>query len=271
MRGALAATTPDPGRRRGARRAAGQVPATALRRVRRRGRRPRRGAGSTAALVATRGEGIGPLRARMAVHTGEAEERDGDYFGTAVNRVARLMAIGHGGQVLLSQATAGLPGVRNAARPRRAPAARPLPSRARVSARRRRTSRPTSLRSVPRRAPTNLPAQLTSLRRPGARRPSGRPAPPRGPPGDAHRARRGRQDPARRAGGRRGPRPLPGRRVARRAGARRRAAPRECWRPRSTSTCGRRERRIGPLGALRSRRLLLVLDNCEHVLGRRAG
>jgi predicted ATPase/class 3 adenylate cyclase len=43
--------------------------------------------------------------ARMAVHTGEAFERDGDYFGPALNRAARLMAIGHGGQVLVSQAT----------------------------------------------------------------------------------------------------------------------------------------------------------------------
>jgi predicted ATPase/class 3 adenylate cyclase len=42
------------------------------------------------------------LRVRMGVHTGEASERDGDYFGPAVNRVARLMSIGHGGQVLLS-------------------------------------------------------------------------------------------------------------------------------------------------------------------------
>ena len=43
-----------------------------------------------------------PIRVRMGLHTGEAEARDGDYFGTAVNRTARLMAIGHGGQVLCS-------------------------------------------------------------------------------------------------------------------------------------------------------------------------
>ena len=45
---------------------------------------------------------------RVGIHTGEAVERDGDYFGPAVNRAARLMAIGHGGQVLVSQATATL-------------------------------------------------------------------------------------------------------------------------------------------------------------------
>lgn len=41
----------------------------------------------------------------MALHTGAAEERDGDYFGQPLNRVARLMAAGHGGQTLLSLAT----------------------------------------------------------------------------------------------------------------------------------------------------------------------
>jgi predicted ATPase/class 3 adenylate cyclase len=51
-----------------------------------------------------------PLRVRMGAHSGEAEWRDGDYFGTVVNRAARLMAIGHGGQVLCSSATAELVG-----------------------------------------------------------------------------------------------------------------------------------------------------------------
>ncbi len=55
-------------------------------------------------LAETWGE-IGALRARMGIHSGPAEERDGDYFGPALNRAARLMAVGHGGQVLLSQAT----------------------------------------------------------------------------------------------------------------------------------------------------------------------
>jgi predicted ATPase len=48
---------------------------------------------------------VGPLRVRMALHTGAAEERDGDYFGPSLNRAARLMSAGHGGQILLSQAT----------------------------------------------------------------------------------------------------------------------------------------------------------------------
>lgn len=38
----------------------------------------------------------------MAVHTGEAEVRENDYFGRAVNRVARILEIGHGGQILVS-------------------------------------------------------------------------------------------------------------------------------------------------------------------------
>ncbi|MFQ5967488.1 MAG: tetratricopeptide repeat protein [Acidimicrobiia bacterium] len=45
------------------------------------------------------------VRVRTAVHTGEAEERDADYFGPPLNRAARLMSVAHGGQVLLSQAT----------------------------------------------------------------------------------------------------------------------------------------------------------------------
>lgn len=46
-----------------------------------------------------------PIRVRMALHTGAADERDGDYFGPPVNRVARLLSAGHGGQTLLSQPT----------------------------------------------------------------------------------------------------------------------------------------------------------------------
>jgi class 3 adenylate cyclase len=42
------------------------------------------------------------IRVRAAVHTGTADERDGDYFGPVVNRVARLLSIGHGGQLLVT-------------------------------------------------------------------------------------------------------------------------------------------------------------------------
>ena len=45
------------------------------------------------------------LRVRMGLHTGEADERNGDYFGPVLNRAARLMAVGHGGQILVSDAT----------------------------------------------------------------------------------------------------------------------------------------------------------------------
>ncbi|MGI9644255.1 MAG: adenylate/guanylate cyclase domain-containing protein [Ilumatobacteraceae bacterium] len=45
------------------------------------------------------------LRIRIGIHTGNATIRDGDYFGAVVNRCARLMAAGHGGQILVSGAT----------------------------------------------------------------------------------------------------------------------------------------------------------------------
>ena len=48
---------------------------------------------------------LGSVRVRMALHTGVAHERNGDYFGPPLNRVARLLSAGHGGQVLVSAAT----------------------------------------------------------------------------------------------------------------------------------------------------------------------
>jgi len=47
----------------------------------------------------------GPVRVRMALHTGVTEERSDDYVGPVLNRVARLLAVAHGGQVLLTQPT----------------------------------------------------------------------------------------------------------------------------------------------------------------------
>jgi predicted ATPase len=48
------------------------------------------------------------LPVRMGIATGEAELRGDDYFGTVLNRTARVMSAGHGGQILLDGATAGL-------------------------------------------------------------------------------------------------------------------------------------------------------------------
>ena len=48
------------------------------------------------------------LPVRMAIHTGDVLERGGDYFGPPLNRCARLMAVGHGGQILCSGVTASL-------------------------------------------------------------------------------------------------------------------------------------------------------------------
>ena len=65
---------------------------------------------------------MGPLRVRMALHTAAATPQDGDYLAPGLNRLARLLAAGHGGQVLLSLATQdlardALPGRSQPARP----------------------------------------------------------------------------------------------------------------------------------------------------------
>lgn len=52
--------------------------------------------------------GAAVVRVRMGIHVGGAAERDGDYFGPTLNRTARLMSAGHGGQVLLSSVSAQL-------------------------------------------------------------------------------------------------------------------------------------------------------------------
>jgi predicted ATPase/class 3 adenylate cyclase len=57
------------------------------------------------ALLAEPWPAAAPLRVRVALHTGEADLRENDYYGAAVSRCARLRAIGHGGQVLLSLPT----------------------------------------------------------------------------------------------------------------------------------------------------------------------
>jgi predicted ATPase/class 3 adenylate cyclase/Tfp pilus assembly protein PilF len=57
------------------------------------------------ALIAEDWGTLGPVRVRMALHTGAATPRDGDYLAPALNRLARLVAAGAGGQILLSEAT----------------------------------------------------------------------------------------------------------------------------------------------------------------------
>jgi class 3 adenylate cyclase len=49
-----------------------------------------------------------PIKVRMAIHTGAVEERDDDFFGPTLNRLARLLSAGHGGQILVSGATCEL-------------------------------------------------------------------------------------------------------------------------------------------------------------------
>ncbi len=51
-----------------------------------------------------------PLRVRCGLHAGVVEHRDNDYFGSAVNRTARIMGAAHGGQVIVSQAVCDLVG-----------------------------------------------------------------------------------------------------------------------------------------------------------------
>jgi predicted ATPase/class 3 adenylate cyclase len=62
----------------------------------------------SAAAAAVAAQRALELPVRMGVATGEAELRDGDYLGTVLNRAARVMAAGHGGQILVADSTAGL-------------------------------------------------------------------------------------------------------------------------------------------------------------------
>jgi predicted ATPase/class 3 adenylate cyclase len=59
-------------------------------------------------LTEARHERVGPLRARIALHTGAARERADDFYGPTLNRCARVLETGHGGQILLSASTAAV-------------------------------------------------------------------------------------------------------------------------------------------------------------------
>ena len=103
------------------------------------------------------------LPVRMGIATGEVEAQGFDYFGPTLNRAARVMAAGHGGQILVAASTAASGRRRRPRRPRRAPAARPVRGGADLPGPRRglRSEFP-PLRTVGR-VPGNLPAQATSF------------------------------------------------------------------------------------------------------------
>ena len=67
-------------------------------------------AAAIAAQLALDVEGweVGEVKVRMSLHAGVAHERDGDYFGPTLNRAARILSAGHGGQILVSTSTRDL-------------------------------------------------------------------------------------------------------------------------------------------------------------------
>ena len=249
----------------------------APRRVRRpRTTRSRRPSTRSAALAAEPWTLPDPLRVRMGVHTGEAELRDGDYYGTAVNRAARVVGRG-----------ARRPDRRVArdrgARPRRPPGGRRRSSTSASTAsatsrgpsgssRSARRASPTTSRRCARstRSPATCPRSSTSFvgrddelaqdRRRAARRRRRH----------AHRRRRRRQDPPRAPGRGRGAAALPRRRVAVRARGRRATPTR--WSQVVAATLGVPSRAghgrstRASSSSSRPKQLLLVLDNCEHLL-----
>ncbi len=115
------------------------------------------------------------LRVRVALHTAEAQLRDeGNYFGLALSRCARLRELAHGGQVLLSGATHDLvvdrlPTGARTGRPGGAPSARSRPARARARAPRRGCSAGVSGAAIARRASEQPSRPADQLRRAGHR------------------------------------------------------------------------------------------------------
>jgi class 3 adenylate cyclase len=105
------------------------------------------------------------LRVRCGLHAGVVERRDNDYFGSPVNRAARIMSAAHGGQVLLSQAVVDcvreiLPAaIRCGSRP--CPAERPVEPGTRLSSRTPDLRQDFSALRSPEATPNNLPQQST--------------------------------------------------------------------------------------------------------------
>ena len=163
---------------------------------------------SQQALAARSWAAAPALRVRMALHTGAAEERDGDYFGPPLNRVARLLAAGHGGQTLLSTATHEL--VRDALPPGATAGTWASTACATWAGRSRSSSSAipacpaTSRRCAaldPPALPGNLPQQLTSFIGREREMAAVKALLAKTPAGDADRQRRLRQDAAGAAGG----------------------------------------------------------------------
>ncbi len=214
-----------------------------------------------------------PLIVRMGLHIGAGEERDGDYFGAAVNRAARVMAVAHGGQVLASRAVHDLVGAElddveliSLGEHRLRGVDQPLEIYQVVGPGLERAFPPLGVLGCAAGQPARA-AQLVRRPRTGSGRRRGVAR------GHTHRDLDGsrwcRQDPPRVPGGGRGRTPVPPRRVAGRigpgAGSRRSSST-------PSSGCSISLPRPGVelietlTSFLRSKELLLVLDNCEHLL-----
>ena len=187
-------------------------------------------------------EGIA-LRVRCGMHAGVVERRDNDYFGSSVNRAARIMGTAHGGQVVLSQTVADLvrdrlPGdvsLRDLGSVRLRDLANPERVYQIVHPRLRQDF--PALRSLEA-TPNNLPPQADDVRRARARGRRCQRGAARHAAAHADRRRRHRQDAPVAAGrGRRAGR-IPRRRLVRRAGAARRRPPGRRRRSRRRSASG---------------------------------
>ena len=214
------------------------------------------------------------LPVRMGVLTGEAQPHGDDYFGPVMNRAARTMAAAHGGQIIVAASTAAIADgialddlgefrLRDLSQPQRL---------FQVKAEGLKASFP-PLRTLDS-LPGNLPAQATSFLGRDSDLAEVQEAVARGAAADADRRRRRRQDATGRPGRRRGRSKLQGRRLAGRT-CRHCRSRRQSVMPsrRCSASRKRRARSIEDsiAGALAGRQMLIVLDNCEHLIEASAG
>ena len=246
--------------------------------TRRRGRGPRRSPTRSARSPPSRGPTAAAIRVRMGLHTGDGElDADGRYVGHDVHRAARVAPAGHGGQVLLSEATA-VAGRRTVCPP--GVSLRPL------GAHRLKDLRPERIAQLVDRGPAGgLPADPVArraaqqpadgadvVRRAGARARRGPGTPGERPAGDADGTRRHRQD-APRAPGRRDASPTSTRtapgscRWA--ASPTRRSSSRRSRARSASATTRRAARSTSSATELAPKQALLVIDNLEQVRGAR--